>query len=177
MGQREVAELTAAENRTPGSVQRADRRSGVTFRSLILGVVTIAAMVLYITYYGRNLMKTYLPVAVMLPFVAWVVLNTLLKLAAPRFALRRTEMLTILCVVWMAGNLPGIGWASYMISDISAPAHLASPENRVRDVVMPLFPEWLFPVESRAVVGQLYSGLEGSQPIPWAGWVKPLSGG
>ena len=160
------------------NVQEADpqarSREGVTVRAVILGGITICATALYITYFGRDLIKVYLPVAVALPFVAWLGLNLLLKLYLPRWALSRTEMLTVFFMVWLTGNLPGIGWAMYMVTDIAAPAHYAAPENRVREMVMPHFPGWLFPEESEVVIGQLFSGLRPGQPIPWVAWVRPL---
>ena len=149
-------------------------RERVTGRALVIGVLTIVGMALFMSYFGRNLVKNYMPVAVALPFVVWLGINTVLKLFARRWALSRMEMLTVFFMVWLVGNLPGIGWAMYMVTDIAAPAHYASPENRMREVVMPYFPRWLFPEESEAVIGQLFTGVEVDGAIPWLAWVRPL---
>ncbi len=146
----------------------------VTGRSLVLGVLTIAGMVLYVTYFGRSLSKTYLPVAAMLPFAAWVGANILLKILFPRVALTRTEMLTILSMLWVVGNLPGIGWASYMVTDLAAPEHFASPENRARDLLIPLLPDWLFPEPSPIVISSFFTGLRPGDGVPWLAWIRPL---
>ena len=151
-----------------------DLRGQVTGRALVIGVVTIVAMALYMSYFGRNLVKNYMPVAVVLPFVAWLGVNAALKLFVRRWALSRTEMLTVFFMVWLVGNLPGIGWAMYMVTDIAAPAHYAAPENRVREVVMPHFPHWLFPEESAVVIGQLFTGVQTGRAIPWFAWGQPL---
>ena len=58
--------------------------------------------------------------------------------------------------------------------NISAPVHLASPENRVGDVIAPLLPDWLFMQKSPVVIGQLYGGLEPNTAIPWQPWIRPL---
>ena len=63
--------------------QATDRQDRVTVRAVVLGVVTIVGMALYMSYFGRNLVKNYMPVAVALPFVAWLGINTVLKLSAP----------------------------------------------------------------------------------------------
>ncbi len=162
------------EDRAAGAHGEAASDERVTFRAVVLGVLTIGGMAFYTTYYGGNLIKSYLPVAALLPFVGWVGVNTALKLAAPRFALSRTEVLTVFTMVWIVGNLPATGWAGYIVSDIAAPAHFASPENRVREVVMPFLPPWPFLGSPPEAVRQLYGGLEGERPVPWGVWVRPL---
>ena len=146
----------------------------VTRRSALLGVLTIIVTAIYITYYGGNLIKGYVPVAALLPFVAWVAINAALKVLAPNHALSRTEVLTILVMAWIVGNLPATGWAGYIIADIAAPEHFASPENRFRDVVMPHLPDWLFLRDSPYAVGGLFAGLSTVDPVPWSSWVRPL---
>ena len=52
----------------------------LTIRAFVLGLITIAGMCLYATYFGRNLMKSFVPVTALLPLVLWVGINTVLKL-------------------------------------------------------------------------------------------------
>ena len=147
---------------------------GITVRAVMLGILTIALMTIYITHFAWNMIKNYMPVSALIPFVAWVGINAILKLVAPKRALSRTEMLTIFFMVWLVGNLPTTGWAGYLLGNISAPVHLASPENRVGDVIAPLLPDWLFMQKSPVVIGQLYGGLEPNTSIPWQPWIRPL---
>ncbi len=147
---------------------------GITVRAVMLGILTIALMTIYITHFAWNMIKNYMPVSALIPFVAWVGINAILKLVAPKRALSRTEMLTIFFMVWLVGNLPTTGWAGYLLGNISAPVHLASPENRVGDVIAPLLPDWLFMQKSPVVIGQLYGGLEPNTAIPWQPWIRPL---
>jgi len=163
----DTSKRDSAASHTPSSEQ-------VTLRSLVLGVLTIAAMTVYITHFGWNLIKNYMPVSALIPFVGWVGLNAVLRICVPRFALSRTEMLTIFFMVWLVGNLPTTGWAGYLLGDISAPSQLSSPENRVGEVVGPLLPNWLFLGPDPIVVGGLYSGLPADTPIPWQPWVRPV---
>ncbi len=83
-------------------------------------------------------------------------------------------MLTVFFMVWFVGNLPTTGWAGYLLGDISAPFYLASPENRVDEVVQPLLADWLFPEPDPLVIGGLLSGLPPKVAIPWQPWVRPV---
>jgi hypothetical protein len=145
----------------------------ITVRGVILGVLSIAGMSLYITHYGGALIKSYLPVAIMVPFLMWVVGNCLLKMVMPSLALTRVELLTILSMMWIIGNLPAIGWAQYNISSIVGVSFLASPENRLGDFVLPHLPKWLFLDASRPEIRQAFTGLQPNGSIPWLSWLRP----
>ena len=97
-----------------------------------------------------------------------------LRVLAPRSALTKTEMLTVFFMVWLVGNLPTTGWAGYLLGDISAPAQLSSPENRVGEVIGPLLPDWLFLAPNPVVVGGVWAGLPDDVSIPWQPWVRPV---
>lgn len=146
----------------------------LTIRAFVLGLITIAGMCLYATYFGRNLMKSFVPVTALLPLVLWVGINTVLKLILPRFALSRTEVMVIFGMVWMVGTAPAVGWAGYLITDISAPSAFSSPENRFWEVVGAYMPRWLFFEPGDMVVEKLYVGLGSEEPIPWRNWLTPL---
>ena len=167
--------LLAANQATPGANIEASR-DRVTVRAVILGLVTILWVGFYITYYGRSMAKSYMPVGVLIPFIGWVGINIMLKLTVPRLALSRTEMLTIFSMVWVVGNLPRIGWALHSISTMSGPEYFASPENRFRDAVIPFLPQWLFVDARHPEIYQLFAGIEPGASIPWAMWARPLFG-
>lgn len=75
------------------SSERAPGR--VTSRAFVFGLITIAGALVYATYFGRVLVKSFLPMTALLPLVVWVGINAVLKLAFPRLVLSRTEVLTI----------------------------------------------------------------------------------
>lgn len=141
---------------------------------MILGVATMAVSTVYMDYHAGNLVKSYLPVAVLIPFLGWVLLNAALKILLPRFAIERNELLTIFGMLWVAGNLPAVGWALHSVSAIPAPDFFASPENRIREVVIPLLPQWLFIETSDPSVRAIYTGLQPGDAIPWFKWFKPF---
>ena len=149
----------------------------ITLRSILLGLATIAVATWYMTYFAGNLVKSYLPVAALIPFVLWVGINIGLNRFAPRFALSRIELLTIFSMMWIVGNLPAVGWGFYAVSLIPAPEFYASPENRLRDVVIPFLPDWLFLDANRPDVRAVYTGRHRGEPVPWVLWVRPFCGG
>ncbi|MCZ6633882.1 MAG: hypothetical protein O7G87_10785 [bacterium] len=146
----------------------------ITFKAIVLGVVTIVAATLYMSYFATNLVKSYLPVAALIPFVIWVGFNVVLNRFAPRFALSRIELLTIFSMLWIIGNLPAVGWGFYAVSLIPSPEFYASPENRLREVVLPFLPDWLFLDAHLDIVRQVYTGLRKGDAIPWMMWAQPF---
>lgn len=147
----------------------------ITARAMILGIFTILLTTWYYTYYAGNLVKSYFPVAVLIPFVGWVFVNAFLRGFIPRFALSRTEMLTILGMSWIAGNLPAVGWALHSVSLIPSPEFYASPENRLQDTAIPFMPKWLFLDATNPSVREVYTGLTPDISIPWIMWIQPFS--
>ncbi len=147
----------------------------VTLRAVVCGVVTMVVSTIYMDYFARNLVKSYLPVAVLIPFVGWVVLNTLLRLTVPKAALTKHEILVVFAMIWVSGNMPAVGWGMHSVSLIPAPDFYASPENRVRDVIIPVLPKYLFlePTKDPSI-HQLYTGLPRGDEMPWFKWFRPL---
>ena len=134
----------------------------------------MAVSTIYMDYHAGNLVKSYLPVAVLIPFLGCVVLNAILKIIVPRAALQPNEILTIFCMLWVAGNLPAVGWALHSVSAIPGPDFFASPENRIREVIIPLIPKWLLIDTSDPSVRAIYTGLPQGGQIPWMKWVQPF---
>lgn len=146
----------------------------ITLRSVILGLLTIFVATVYMDHYAGNLVKTYFPVAVLIPFVVWILLNTLIRITVPSAALSRTELITILGMLWIAGSLPTVGWGLYAVSMIPSPEFFAAPENRLAEVVLPMLPSWLFLSIEDPRVMQAYTGLPSDESIPWTIWIRPL---
>ncbi len=93
-------------------------RLSITPRSILLGVATAALLNIYSDYAGMilgsaSLVKSQLPIAVLLPFVGWLGFNLLLKLIWPRIALSSTELLVIYSMSWVVGTLSASGWTTY----------------------------------------------------------------
>lgn len=154
--------------------ETAPERDRITIRAVVLGLLTIFISTVYMDRYAGNLVKTYLPVAVLIPFVGWIVLNTGIRLVRPRLALSRVELITIFGMLWIAGSLPTVGWGLYAVSMIPSPEFFAAPENRMADVVLPMLPKWLFLSIEDPRVMQVYTGLPPGESVPWHIWFRPL---
>jgi len=151
----------------------------ITARSIILGIITVIALNMYTDHAGlvagsSSLVKSQYPMAMLLPFVLWLFLNTALKAFTPKFALSGTELLVIYSMSWIAGVIPLEGWAAYLVSTITVPTYYASPENRWENILFNLLPWWTLPDTSPAVIRPFFDGLPNTQAIPWVGWYQPI---
>ncbi|MCZ6633883.1 MAG: hypothetical protein O7G87_10790 [bacterium] len=165
---------TSFESHSEQATGSAPAPERVTFRALVLGVITIGMAMWYTSYFATNLVKSYLPVVSLIPFVMWVGINMGLNRFATRFALSRTELLTIFGMMWLVGNLSATGWGLYAVSLFPGPEFYASPENRLREVVIPFLPDWLFLDANVPIVRQVYTGLRQGETVPWLLWARPF---
>ncbi len=150
---------------------------GITGRSVVLGALTAAALCVWTNYtsfvlHSAALVMSNLPMSAFLPFVFWVFVNTILRRWFPRVALSGTELLVILCMGWMVGNVPAIGWTGYWSGIVTAPEYYASPENGWREAFFDVLPRYLLP--DAQAVEWFYNGLPPHTPIPWGSWFSPL---
>lgn len=151
----------------------------MTRRAILLGALTGALLNIYSDYTGMilgsaSLVKAQLPMSMMLPFVAWLVLNTALRLLAPRFALSASELAAIYTMSWIVGTIPASGWTTYWGGIVSAPLYHASPENFWEEHLFDILPWWALPTRSEAVITAYYEGLPAGATIPWMGWLPSL---
>jgi hypothetical protein len=154
-------------------------RSPITFRSVVLGVLTVVALSVYTNHAGlvmgsSSLVKSQFPMAMLLPFTLWIFINIGLKAFVPRIALSGTELLVIYSMSWIAGVIPLEGWAAYLVSSISVPTFYASPENRWESVIFDKLPWWLLTERAPGVIRPFYDGLAPGDSIPWMHWTRPL---
>ena len=146
----------------------------VTGRAFLLGLASVVAMCLFAENYGRGLVRVFMPTTCLLVLVFWTFLNILLKFVQPRWALSRTEVLTIFGMTWLVGTLPGIGVVGSLFRQIAAPSYFSTPEDRFWEVVGPFLPMHLFFEERHPVVEGYYLGLGPGESIPWMHWVRPI---
>ncbi|MDA0745490.1 MAG: hypothetical protein O2954_03170 [bacterium] len=165
----ETVEQTAPK---PAIAQR-----GITVRSIVLGAGTAAALCIWTNYtefvmHSAALVMSNLPMSAFLPFTFWIFVNIGLRKWFPRIALSGTELLVILCMGWMVGNVPAIGWTGYWMGIVTAPYYYASPENGWRDAFFGSMPRYLLPDEQ--AVEWFYNGLPPHTPMPLGSWLSPL---
>ena len=151
----------------------------ITGRSILLGLCTAGAMayaqnVLEIVLHAGSLVKSSFPVALILGFLLWVVINMIIARIAPRAVLTRHEMMVIFATMWIVGMMPGVGWMGYFIGALPAPHFFASPENRWAELFLDELPGWAFPEPTPWIVDRFYFGLHTGEYVPWTGWVPSV---
>ena len=158
-------------------VVEADR---VRKRTVLLAFVTLVVVCLLSTFVelkprsGRLAMSN-LQLAALLPFVFWVLGNSLLKRYYPVLSLTSAELRLMLCVLWVGGSFAGFNWATMWTGMMSSPRYLASPENRWEELFFDYMPWWFYPTNAPGVIDRIYVGLQGSESVPWGAWFGPLS--
>jgi hypothetical protein len=112
-----------------------DQKPRITGRSVVLALVTAVVMayaqnVLEMVLHAGSLVKSSFPVALILGFLIWLVINMIIARVSPKSVLSRHEMMIIFGTMWIAGMMPGVGWMGYFIGGLPAPHFFATPENR-----------------------------------------------
>lgn len=166
-------------------VTEADAISGVTARSVLLGLA-LTAVIAFVTPYSDLLIRgtwmacSHLPMAPLLALMFIItVANTLAYRIAPRWSLSHSEVITIYIVMLVGALLPSFGIAAYLIPTIAGVDYFASPENRWDALFFRYIKPWLVPFDptqgpKQQVVKQFYEGIHPWEAIPWAAWARPL---
>ncbi len=152
---------------------------GVTIRSVGLGLALAVGLNLAAPYVGlvvrsQYLATSYFPVGLGVGFFVLVLgLNSFVGRLRRGWALSGGELAVVFVMGAVATTMPTHGIAGKLLSFISAPHYLASPENRWGEYLLPHLPRW-------AIVGPgpplrwFYEGLPAGERMPWGAWVLPL---
>ena len=93
-----------------------EKRPLITVRAVVLGVATGVLLNTYTNYTGMvlvnsALVKSQLPMSMLLPFVGWIGVNLVLRFFWPRIALSSSELVLIYSMSWIVGTIPvGMGY-------------------------------------------------------------------
>lgn len=173
-----MAEPQAVAPSTRPDVETA-REQGITLRSVTLGIATVVAVNLWVTYSETIVRSTRLNLstfqltllAIFIVLVA--VVNPLLKRFGQRFALSPSELLVIVAIGIVGSVVPTSGITGFFISIISAPFYFDSPENQWEEYYHPHLNDWTVPTD-REALRVFYEGLPPGMAAPWEAWVIPL---
>ena len=166
-------------SQTPDRVEtpntEAESRVRKTAVLAMVGTLVFAcAMSTYVELSTRSglLAMSNLPMTVLLPFVFWLLGNSILKRFWPRLSLSATEMRVLFCLLWVGGLFAGFNWATQWAGMMAAPRYFASPENRWEELYFDDLPNWMLPLNSPGVVDGFYQGLWSD--VPWGAWLGPI---
>ena len=113
------------------------------------------------------------PAALFVFLVFTALVNVLLGLLGPRFALTRSELAVVYIMALLATSIPTIGFTENLLPVIAGLYYYATPENNWAALIHPHVPGWIAPQDSLAVE-YFYEGLPAGVPVPWSAWFEPL---
>ena len=156
------------------------RSGGVTFRSVLIGVLLIPVNALWITVVEvrwYTLDGTCLPLMITPLFLLFLLVlgNMAWRRARPGRGLDQGEMLVVYIMVVISGVFAAHDTIQNLFGAVGHPGWMASPENRWKELFFQYLPKWLFVFDEKALRG-FYAGY--STPWEhglWRAWVVPLA--
>ena len=153
-------------------------RSGLTLRSLLLGLALVVLICVGAPYSiwmvgSSEITWSFFPIGVGLPFVLTVLANALIKRRRPRWALTPPELITVVIMGLVASGIPNF-MVGFMLAIVSKPYYGATPENGWAGYIQPYLPEWAIPSPEGDAMRFFYEGLPQGGAIPWGVWLGPL---
>jgi len=154
-------------------------RRAVTARSILVGLVLAVGLNLAAPFVGlvlrsQYLATSYFPVGLGVAFfVLTLGLNGLVRALREQWALSAGELAIVFAMAAVASTMPTHGISGKLLSIISAPHYLASPENRWGEIVLPHLPSWAI-VQGGPGLRWFYEGLPQGEAVPWSLWLGPL---
>ena len=166
----------AAPQRAPGA---RPATQSVTFRAIAVGSVTVALTCVASAYLefkskSAHMAMSNLPMTALLPFVWWLLVNSLLKRFAPRWSLTGMDLLVIFSMTWVGGSFAGYTWITQWVGRMAAPHYYASPENRWAELFFDYLPWWMYPSDSGSAIRHFFNGLPPGANTPWGVWLLPF---
>ncbi len=165
-----------------------DKKSAVTLRSVLLGLVAVAAVCSLTTFNDFVLSNTsltagFLPLGtVLILFILVVGINGSLHRWLPRWALSTGELAIIVLMMLVSCSVPNWGFMRFFLPIPTTPFHLGARDEIFWKAFTGMnLPHWLFPVDNIAggrtshVVTWFYDHVPTGEAIPYSAWLIPLA--
>jgi len=152
----------------------------ITLRSILVGALMTAVMVVWFSYgaiflMGSDMVQHYMgSAALFLLFVLVVVVNPLIKLVNRNLSFSSSELATIHTMMWIAAPLVTWGLALVFIPLIGGIIYYSTPENRYIELIAVNLPSWAIPQNRQAIV-DFFEGVPEGQGVAWGAWIEPLT--
>ena len=150
----------------------------MTFRSAVLGIVVVMAIVMGAPYSiwmvrSSEITWSYFPTSAGFCFVAILLANALVRWVRPTWALRPAELAIIVIMGLAATGIPTF-IVGTLLAIISSPYYGATPENDWAGNIHPYLPDWIVPRADGDAMRWFYEGLPKGQALPFEAWIGPL---
>jgi hypothetical protein len=168
-----------SEQRTAGGAPEDRQPSGVTSRSVLIGLAFVVGFAFLIPYLGDikggpDLGLSPVPAAAMWALLLVLgPLNGFLIWRNRRRSLTRSEILTVYAMVAATAAISTVGYATFVTVMVTASQYFASHENNWAILIQPHIPTWL-QLSNPDAIRWLWEGIPEHTPIPWATWRPPL---
>ena len=150
------------------------RNNGITWRSLLVGLVLAAGLCALTPYNDYVAGNTYIagnhfPVGA----VAVLLLLSLLNLTLYRLRRRRLfttrELAVIYIIIMVTSGIPSSGLLRYMVPCGTVPYYYADPGNHWQELFWDRIPTWMA-VSDPEAVAWFWEGLPAGASMPWHPW-------
>ncbi len=161
------------------SLPHANRRSGVTLRSLLVGslmtvCIGVGAPYSNMILRGSNFALDFSTAGAIFLFFLFVLgVQTALRLVHPALGLRREELVVVYIMAMVGCAIPSMGLTEYLLPITAGAVYYATPENDWASVVHPFIRDGLVPDPQAAK--DFYEGLPEGASVPWKAWLPPLA--
>ncbi|NPV47147.1 MAG: hypothetical protein HPY69_09305 [Armatimonadetes bacterium] len=156
------------------------RRSGFTWRALVIGLLLIPPNVYWVEQMEMMRYSAH-PTTVSLFFnavfilLALAALNALVAKASPRLALTQAELLMVYTMICIASCICGHDWIQVLMPIFSWSFWMATPENKWETLFNPDLPKWLTVQDLRILRGYYEGGDTMYRPEVLAAWWGPVT--
>ena len=150
----------------------------MTFRSAILGILVVMAVVMGAPYSiwmvrSSEITWSYFPTSAGFCFVVIFLVNALVRRVRVNWALARGELAIIVVMGLAATGIPTF-IVGTVLSILASPYYGATAENDWAGNIHPYLPNWVVPGSDGDAIRWFYEGLPKGQAIPFAAWIEPL---
>jgi len=169
----------------PPSAVRPPRGTHLTFRSLIIGVVSALAICIILPYGELVLTEVYLGASHLPPIAlgGFLLIMGITRLPHRRLAralrLSPQELILVYVMMIVAAILSSFGLTEQLLAPLMGVNYFATPENRYAEIFFPHINPALVPWDphgpaQQPVAAKFYLGLQPGEHVPWGAWVRPL---
>ncbi len=174
-----VQGMTAAYEAQPEAGTSRTDSAAVTPRALSVGLLCVAATVVFIHWAelvlgserGHSaLANTSIPVGAFFALSVVLACNALVRLAWRRWALTARELIVVYVLCAASTVAASSGGVHFLVPTLTAPWYFATPENRWEEFQR-FIPRWFSPRDP----GFIEPFYEGQAHVPWPAWAPGLA--
>ena len=154
-------------------------QSGITWRSVSLGLLLAAALCVVTPYNDYVVGNTYIagnhfPLGGVAVLLVLSLFNLVLYRERGRPFLSTRETAVVYIIIMVTSGIPSSGLLRYMIPCGTVPYYFANPGNRWEQLFWDRIPQWMA-VSDPGAVTWFWEGLPAGQGVPWRPWINMMS--